>query len=115
MATAEMTAHERAASAVRELARKGEPMTQERVMTYLTQRDGRGCSERDAWQALSEYRKSRDPEVGKAVRDIRAAIRRRMRALDADTRLRVARELAQVGRGAPEWMAWMTLSSRRRA
>ena len=115
MATAEMTALERVRIAVRELSRKGEPMTQERVMEYLMRRDGRGCSERDAWEALSEYRKAHDAEVRKAMRDIRAAVVRLARTLDADTRLRVAREMAQVGRSAPEWMEWMTPSSRRRA
>jgi len=105
----------RVASAVRELSRKGEPMTQERVMEYLIQRDGRGCSERDAWEVLSEYRKCQEPEVRKALRDIQTAIRRCMRTLDADTQQRVARELAQVGRSAPEWMEWARPSSRRRA
>jgi hypothetical protein len=113
MATDEMTALERVRIAVRELSRKGEPMTQDRVMEYLTQRDGYACSERDAWEALSDYRKAHDAEVRKAVRDIRAAVVRRARTLDADTRLRVAREISQVGRSANEWMEWMTPSRRR--
>lgn len=115
MATAEMTAMERAHSAVRELTRKGERVTQARVMEYLLARDGRGCSERDAWQAVSDYRKAQEPHMRDALRDIRLAIAKRMRALEADTRYRVARELSQVGRAAPEWMEWAAPSRRRRA
>ena len=115
MPTAEVTAIDRVRGAVRELSRKGAPMTQERVMEYLTQRDGRGCSERDAWQALSEYRKAQGPHVSRAVRDARKAIARIMRTLDADTQQRVALELSQVGRTAHEWMGWARPSSRRRA
>ena len=110
-----LTLKPRVASAVRELARKDEPLTQERVMEYLMQRDGRGCSERDAHQVLSEYRKVQEPHMRKVMRDIRAAIARHMRSLDADTRHRVARELSQVGRSTPEWMEWVRPSSRRRA
>ncbi len=113
MATAEMTALERVASAVRELSRGREPMTQERVRQYLMQRDGRACSERDVWQALSDYRKAQEPSMRKALRDMRTAIARHMRTLDADTQQRVARELAQVGRSAPEWMEWVRPSRRR--
>ena len=115
MATTEVTALERVASAVRELSRGREPMTQERVRQYLMQRDGRACSERDAWQALSEYRKAQEPHVSRAVRDARKAITRIMRTLDADTQQRVALELSQVGRTAHEWMEWVKPSSRRRA
>ena len=115
MATTEMTAIDRVRGAVRELSRKGAPMTQERVRQYLMQRDGRACSERDVWQALSEYRKAQGPHVSRAVRDARKAIARIMRTLDADTQQRVALELSQVGRTAHEWMGWARPSSRRRA
>ena len=115
MAATEVTALDRVRGAVRELSRKGAPMTQERVMEYLMRRDGRACSERDAWQALSEYRKAQEPHIGRAVRDARKAITRIMRTMDADTQQRVALELSQVGRTAHEWMEWARPSSRRRA
>ena len=79
--------------AVKALVNNGKTVSLRSVRAWLVEKDGIGCSLRDAQVAVSAWRDGRTNKVSATVRKVRTTVSKALKPLDSDTQQRVVKEL----------------------